>query len=97
MRKNSLRLAIPQKRIFEAVLCIMALGTAAAGRAEDLADAQLLAQASKVEKMSSAEINRPAAYAIGDKLKITVFEKLQAEMQKVEERRDIVASAIERP
>ncbi|WP_191970106.1 polysaccharide biosynthesis/export family protein [Methylobacterium planeticum] len=65
--------------------------------AQDLAEAQKPTLAPKVERLTSVEINRPASYAIGDKLKITVFEQLLPDLRGGEGRRDIVASAVERP
>ncbi|MDR7037741.1 MULTISPECIES: polysaccharide biosynthesis/export family protein [Methylobacterium] len=97
MTERNLPLEVPAKRVLRMALCTAVLGLASTVRAEDLAEAQVLAQPPKVERLTSVEINRPAAYAIGDKLKITVFEHLQPEARDGEERRDIVASAIERP
>ncbi|ACL57965.1 polysaccharide biosynthesis/export family protein [Methylobacterium nodulans] len=97
MKATDLRFAHPSRKMVQAALCTITLGTAAVGRAEDLTDAQAPAQTAKVDSLSSAEINRSASYAIGDKLKITVFEQLQPDTREGGEQRDIVASAIERP
>lgn len=91
-------------------LCTLAFGTSSPGRAEEPTAARGPGPAVRgggqavegpgrmmmSEATSQAETGRPASYAIGDKLKIMVFEQLHPEARDKEERRDIVASAVER-
>ncbi|GEP05239.1 polysaccharide biosynthesis/export family protein [Methylobacterium oxalidis] len=97
MNEAKLARAKPAVRMMRAAVCTAVLGLTTTASAEDAIEPTISAAPQKVERLTSAEINRPAAYAIGDKLKITVFEQMQPDTREGEGRRDIVASAIERP
>lgn len=85
----------PSRTVTGAVLCVAMLSAASMSRASDLTDAELLARSMKSTALSS--LDGPVSYAVGDKLRITVFEQLHATARDGGEPRDIVASAIERP
>ena len=89
--------AAPSRTLAGTALCITMLIAAPACRATDLVDARPLPRTANPTALSSTDINRPTSYAIGDKLRITVFEQVHAGGPEGAERRDIIASAIERP